>query len=47
MADKSGELEEPDYEMLLSKQDFFPKIFLIPSEIKLHKDHGLMVIKRN
>ena len=47
MADKSVELEEPDYEKILSKQDFFPKIFLTPSEIRLHKDHGLMVVKRN
>ena len=31
----------------MEKQDFFPKIFLIPSEIKLHKDEGLKVIKRS
>jgi hypothetical protein len=47
MADKSGDLEEPDYDKILERQDFFPKIFLMPSEIRLHKDHGLMVIKRN
>lgn len=40
-------LEDPDYDKILEKQDFFPKIFLIPSEIKLHKDEGLKVIKRN
>ena len=40
-------LEDPDYDRILEKQDFFPKIFLIPSEIKLHKDEGLKVIKRN
>ena len=45
--DRSAELEEPDYEKLLSNQDFFPKIFCVPSEIRLHKDHGLMVVKRN
>lgn len=41
------QLEEPDYDKILEKQDFFPKIFLIPSEIKLHKDEGLKVITRN
>ena len=25
------ELEQPDYDKILEKQDFFPKIFLIPS----------------
>lgn len=45
--DKSAELEEPDYEKILEKQDFFPKIFLMPSEIRLHKDQGLLVVKRN
>lgn len=33
--DKLEGLEEPDYDRILEKQDFFPKIFLIPSEIKL------------
>ena len=47
MNDKSLDMEEPDYDKILEKQDFFPKIFLVPSEIRLHKDHGLMVIKRN
>ena len=25
------DVEEPDYDRILEKQDFFPKIFLIPS----------------
>lgn len=41
------QIEQPDYDKILEKQDFFPKIFLMPSEIKLHKDQGLKVIKRN
>ena len=41
------QFEQPDYDKILEKQDFFPKIFLMPSEIKLHKDQGLKVIKRN
>lgn len=40
-------LEEPDYDKILEKQDFFPKIFLTPTEIKLHRDDGLKVIKRH
>ena len=40
-------IDEPDYDKLLEKQDFFPKIFLIPSEIKLDRDEGLKVLKRN
>ena len=31
-------LEQPDYDKILEKQDFFPKIFLVPTQIKLHKD---------
>jgi len=29
--------EVPDYETTLTKKDFFPKIFLIPSEVRLDK----------
>lgn len=47
MAENADSLEEPDYEKILEKQDFFPKIFLVPSEIRLHKDQGLLIVKRN
>lgn len=40
-------LEEPDYDKILEMQDFFPKIFLQPAEIRLDKDTGIKVIKRN
>lgn len=39
-------LQQPDYDKILEKQDFFPKIFLQPSEIRLDKDEGIKVIKR-
>lgn len=46
--------ELPDYDVSLKKKDFFPKIFLVPSEVRLEKgkdvpinlDKGLVVIKR-
>ena len=41
------DVEEPDYDKILEKQDFFPKIFLIPTEICLDKDEGIKVIKRS
>ena len=41
------DVEEPDYDRILEKQDFFPKIFLIPSEIILDKDEGIKVVKRS
>ena len=45
--EKFQELPEVDYDRILEKKDFFPKIFLQPSEIKLDSDEGLKVIKRN
>ena len=37
----------PNFGKILEEKDFFPKIFLQPSEIKLDRDEGLKVIKRN
>lgn len=44
--EKFQELPEVDYDRILEKKDFFPKIFLTPSEIKLDPDDGLKIIKR-
>jgi hypothetical protein len=30
-------MEDPDYDRILELQDFFPKIFLLPAEIRLDK----------
>ena len=40
-------IEDADYDRILEQQDFFPKIFLQPSEIRLDKDQGIRVIKRH
>ena len=44
-------MEEPmddvDFDRILEQQDFFPKIFLQPSEIRLDKDQGIRVVKRH
>lgn len=41
------DVEEPDYDKILEKQDFFPKIFLVPTQIVHDKDEGIKVVKRS
>lgn len=33
----------PDYDQSLRKKDFFPKIFLIPSEVRLDKGKPILM----
>lgn len=44
---ETDQLEEPDFDRMLEMQDFFPKIFLQPREIRLDLEHGIKVIKRD
>lgn len=44
---ESDQLEEPDFDRILEMQDFFPKIFLQPQEIRLDREQGIKVVNRD